>query len=533
VRVEDSPNNQAGDDRYSAFFGTIGPQLYQTNPFRVLGLSVEATVPEIRRRVDLLQKSLTLEIAVPTKPSPLPLDVLPTSDLLLESLQRIRDPERRLIDELFWLWPQQPGGEDPAHIALSNGDMDSAIEFWRANYCGVGCHNLAVFSHAQALDLEMARQQRSLTLEEESRRDQLWRYALQHWRNLGSDNAFWDRFDLRVDHLNDPRFSRADAITVRQHLWLAVLSINAKLAIGARRDGRTVDANRQLEFMKVASFDGNVAEEALQLELEPQRENLQWLCREATAEAKKDPSRADEIATVLLNQAAPLLELLDWLPANHSISYTAHDQVSQTAYEVLLELPRYYQDTDLPGEPAQRGLPVLRQIKTIAVSDTLLQQLEANISHLDDFLKMGAPVVESFDSNASEPRSCWFCGQNPPLMDLSFGVMMQRGSDRTLVLVPRCRKCIKRQRRADIVSFLVFALCMLTIIVFLVRHGAGTRWWWAIIVGLFETSFIVAVFRGLMLGGSKDEDAAKKFPPVRKNKANGYKITKQAGGATS
>lgn len=79
--------------------------LFRHNAFRITGLAVDATAREVIRHADKLKMLLELGQEPHAKNNAHPLDPPPTIDEIREAIQKIKDPEKRLIDEFFWFWP--------------------------------------------------------------------------------------------------------------------------------------------------------------------------------------------------------------------------------------------------------------------------------------------------------------------------------------------------------------------------------------------------------------------------------------------
>ena len=74
--------------------------------------------------------------------------------------QVLKEPEARLVHELFWFWPEKYPEDSPADVAtdfLAQGRTQEAVEYWEdlaMDNAPVALHNLAVYYHQQALELE-------------------------------------------------------------------------------------------------------------------------------------------------------------------------------------------------------------------------------------------------------------------------------------------------------------------------------------------------------------------------------------------
>ena len=78
------------------------------------------------------------------------------------------------------------------------------------------------------------------------------------------NEAFWSRLTARIQVLDDPRLTSRDvAPSVRESLHLALLLINAQLALRAAQVGNHADARRQLAVIRDSGFDKKIIDEAL------------------------------------------------------------------------------------------------------------------------------------------------------------------------------------------------------------------------------------------------------------------------------
>jgi len=89
----------------------------------------------------------------------LPLIPSPSEESIQHAIERLRDPEKRLIDEFFWFWPDKSDSAcNEALELLSANRINEALDILerKKEYDASGrtAHNLAVLYHARALDFE-------------------------------------------------------------------------------------------------------------------------------------------------------------------------------------------------------------------------------------------------------------------------------------------------------------------------------------------------------------------------------------------
>src|SRR5262245_1044715 len=180
------------------------PDLYRVNAFRVTGLPVDATPREMSRHLDKMRMAEKLGGLLPQAGGALALDPPPDGDAVREVMERLRDPETRLLDEFLWFWPATfgEGKNDPALQALQQGNLDDAGKAWQlaerqSEGSDVARHNLAVLNHLLALDTEHTVAVNGVT-DPAKKADQLrklseyWSTSFGRWRSVLDDERFWE-----------------------------------------------------------------------------------------------------------------------------------------------------------------------------------------------------------------------------------------------------------------------------------------------------------------------------------------------------
>src|SRR5262245_48144452 len=103
------------------------PELFRANAFRITGLPVDATTREITKHADRLKMMEELGQGDSAHAAAFALKPPPTVDQIRDAIQKLKDPERRIVDELFWFWPERFGksASDPAICALAAGHPET------------------------------------------------------------------------------------------------------------------------------------------------------------------------------------------------------------------------------------------------------------------------------------------------------------------------------------------------------------------------------------------------------------------------
>ncbi|MBU1927320.1 MAG: hypothetical protein KKI20_06115 [Gammaproteobacteria bacterium] len=510
---------------------TARPDLYLVNSFRVTGLPVDATAVDIGRQAEKIKMMQKFGGGTRQQTGPLRLEKAPDVDAIREARQRLNDPERRLVDEFFWFWPHQLGQSrtDEALLALARGDVQSAAEIWKkqegSSNGNVSMHNLAILSHIGALDLEQTVFSQQLSDIQIKQHSICWQGAFKRWKILLDHEEFWSRLTHRIREFNDPRLTTGTARRMRTSLPLALLSINAQLAVCAAEQGNKTEVKRHKHIMSDSGFAQSVIDEALRHATEPIRERIKILCKTAGPKADADLIHADRITKQLLNQTRPLLALLDsLLPPGNLMRDGAHDEVALCALHCQVCFGNKTENWKV-------FLKLLELLPLIAASQSVRDRIEENIKTVKTNL---------------EYNMCWFCKERPSKDVAAIEIKMCGNVTRTptwngtqvnwqyiTIKVPRCETC--KSAHGWMTAFISIG----TILGILVGLGGcipiseGNP-----LAGLFVFGLCTAIGGGIgyRIGlnlcpkGMKQEGTKTEFPRVKELQKEGWTIGEKPEG---
>jgi hypothetical protein len=324
----------------------IGPDLYRVNGFRLAQLTSDASQRDVARRLEKIAMLAKLDGAAEQTRGPLALTPPPSVDAVRAAVERLRDPEARLLDEFFWFW-QETGATDDALASLAHGDVAAARKQWQESGSAVAQHNLAVLAHLLALDLEC----RSLALAPGRTldsflcrlRDQAWTTAWQSWQATLQAQEFWDHFRERIRELNEPQLPEALATDFRRALPVTLLGINAQLAVQWAERRLPLEAARHRDLLKRSGLDALDGEEALRRALRPVRERIKTLCATAaSADSHANWQTAVELFKGVAGLPARAVDrdnlLEDAGPALYRICWFCQKRASQPGSEATVPL---------------------------------------------------------------------------------------------------------------------------------------------------------------------------------------------------
>ena len=524
------------DSKDEILLNMARPDIYRINAFRILGLPATASRKESHshlRRLEIAEKfgnTIQIERGILSLTPP------PDTDARQAAAQRLNDPEQRLVDELFWFWPFSLGVSadmDDALVAMRGGDFSGAVSLWKrheeqSSEANVSMHNLAIMYHALALDLEYVQEMQTLSKRQIQQKQEYWEQAFPRWQILLNHEGFWHRLTARIRELDDPRLTTGTARRIREGLPLALLSINAALAIRAAQKKKKDGVSYHIGLMRNSGFDEAVVDEALRRAVAPIRDRVKLICTAAKTETEKSPRFGDKVARGVVQQTAQLLSVLDMLlPKGHPSHEVAHDEV---ALYILRSQIAFAGKTG----NWRVSLELLQQAVKIAVAASVRQRIEESI--------------EIVKKNI-EYATCWFCGVRPTEDEAALEVKMYGNVTRTptwtgervwwqqgAIPVPRCATCKSahsHQHRCETVGKVLGTLIGL----------AGLGGCVALIdvdgSGFLILAICVALAFGVYYGikaigrppeGIKREEIKDKFPEVMKKIKEGWGIGEKPPG---
>lgn len=436
------------DDVFAPLVEAASPELFRLNAFRVLGVSTRATERDLKKQSDKLQMMDKYGDVAQTQ-GPLPLDPPPERETIQEAIQRAREPEQRLIDELFWFWPQDSRSDmrsDPALMALTQRDLRTAINTWAGQLAtdqrGIAAHNLAVLYLTSAIDAEFIGDPSQLSDQVKALRHSYWREAFTQWRALLNNEGFWKSMEARITELDDPRLTVFLAQQIRATLPLTLLSINVHLAVAATEEKRISEVERHRDLIQLSGFPPEVIEEATRRGVAPLRAQLKMICDTAEKEGQDDPPQANAVARNLVEDARPILVAVDsLLPAGHSVRDDARDEVATATWRCGILYGNKTSDW-------QTCLELLELARPYATSVSLREKIAEGLE----------TVKQNIESK--EFSKCWFCKEvegedactcEVPMYGNVVRTRIYNGTrvtwEKLKIKVPRCGRCKKAHSR--------------------------------------------------------------------------------------
>jgi len=517
------PGDAAGaGDWSSALLEMAGSDLYRNNAFRVLGLGVGVQAQDwVRAQArEKLRARYGADADKNTSPAALfPLDPPPDEQARRQAQQRLNDPECQLLDELFWFWPRQGQEDDPLIDLARTGDITSALASWEQREAEqtmgrTSAHNLAVFYHCTALDLDHKASRGPLSDAEVKLHLLAWGRCNARWKRLIGDEAFWSRMRTRAAELRDPRLTDATVQSIRRTLPRALAQISARLAVRHALAGNEATARLHARQVAGAEVDEPVRRQVILDSLATTRERLRLMCESARAATEADPEKGKDQAQTLVDGGGRLLTAVDVLLAPGSAAGDGeHDRLAETARTCIVKYCNKRRDWKFGLELHSRLLEMARGEELLAMlgseSAALLENRKDDLCRFceknekDRASRVEVPVHQSYLENG------------------------RKRSRSVIVKLRRCTECRDRharlRRRAVRAAWVGASLAMCGF----AGTGAGAIW-------LAPLLLLVLPVLGWCLGerwgaaailaGTKPARAALEFDRVREHRQNGWML---------
>lgn len=293
---------------------------YTKNAFRVLGQPVDASEKQINREGKKIIKQLKHNMPIDSN-QVIKLPKLPDETnkfderLIDDALTRLKDPESRLIDELFWFWPLNNNDSlnDEALIALSNGDFTKAYEIWKPlaqNGNFVAIHNQAVFSLYRALHMENYAQKKELQEKQLEKKHKLWQEVYDNWQACVSNDSIWAHVKERIVEIDDPRLNTDIAIELRNTVMLFLVYLSIDLALKAALKNNTYIAEQHIELINKLTIDNVLIDKVKQEKVKQYLENVTEILDEAEKKPCQNPNEGLKYLANLASEISDDLLLL-------------------------------------------------------------------------------------------------------------------------------------------------------------------------------------------------------------------------------
>ncbi len=507
------PNNsfqQNSLEQCGILFSEADLNLYNKNAFRILGVPVNACSRQINRESQKLYFLADTDNRNDTQEDIIfPLTPLPDQETIRNALQRLRDPKLRLIDEFFWFWPTWSSQSNINEIFISNmkaGAYRQILENGKHITDPITCHNLAVLSHALAIEMEREIQLEDLTEEQKKEKTFYWNYAYSKWKICLEPEAVWSAMRDRVREINDPRLTTGFVRRIRSALPVILLLINVKRCIQALESGDPAETDSHFQLIHNAGMDSAHIHEAIQRGCAPIREQLKIQCQAIKSKLEDKTEDVETRLQMFLAQTHLPLSVINVVTKKGTpYRETVNNDVAQTILECLIAASQDIKES-------KKTIELLQQAYAIAETESVRQRILDNIRLLKDRM---------------ECVPCWFCDDYLArgATNLRWTIRSKENGEPVTIEIPRCARCQNAHQR--IRQWTAVGNC--------IGGGSAIALAWFALGSLTGSAFWITLFfcaaLGIALGSVigraigrkrfpdwiKPESAKEEFPAARKH----------------
>ena len=373
------PPERLPKDPCKPLLSAATPDLYRRNAFRITGLPVEATTRQVAKHAANLGQMAELGLEASHQAGLFAIKPSPTLDEVREAVQRLKDPENRLIDELFWFWPCQAGSPlpDPGLEALASANGDTALKAWEAAAANpataaAAAHNTALFRHLTAIDSE-TKAAPNAGAQNQQEVETPWRRCLAEWGRLVDNDGLWERVATHAKRIDDPRLKASFLRSMRATLPLALAKINAELALSHAESGRKALATMHVRLVRDADQGEPLLEKAAEIVLTPLVSRLRESIRRAKETTQENPDKGADAVRHLFAHAKQLPDIFDIFYGEQEHSAKEFlDEAATTCIDSLVSYQKTTEDNRAFVDLLQAALPLADAVE-------VRQRIEKNI----------------------------------------------------------------------------------------------------------------------------------------------------------
>jgi len=377
--------------------------IYKNNAFRITGLFADASVRDVKRRIDDLKNNLDMDGTELLHTHAFGLDPPPALDRIREAASKLQDPERRIVEEFFWFWPLEwgSGDKDPALKALAGGDKTTPFQLWKK---GLSCkhsqessvckHNLAVMYHMSALDGELISLHQNLNENSLATLEKYWRASFACWEALSDSESFWSLVSARIRMLDDPRLTTGFARRMRATLPEALDNINALLAQRYFENGNHALGRKHIVFMRETHQGLDNVSRTLSTVAKPIKHQIRHAIDKAHELAANSPSGAAQAAEDLLRTIRkPLALIRELLPPDDDDRIDLCDAVAEAGLACTNAFIRQRRDFE-------RCLAILKDALESAESEQCRKKITETLALAEEAALL-EPVLRACEAAAT------------------------------------------------------------------------------------------------------------------------------------
>ena len=376
---------RAQSQECKALLDVAGRSMFQDNAFRITGLPAHASNREITKHGERLKLQEELGNGAPPMTGVFARNPPPALDEIRAALQRLKNPEYRIVDEFLWFWPMSADSNlpDEAFAALQQGEVNQATAIWRKREADndaavIATHNLAVAYSLAALDLENGDIGKGRSEGESAKISRLWQSAVRRWLQIMDSDDLWSTVVERIRQLNEPNLPTGFARQMRQSLRVSLCKAHAELAVAYADEQQLGYARAQVTRIKRLSGETDAHELVAEMVLNPIINRLRQQIERARQKASDKAPNAADVARELFRQARDVIPKLSiFWDDNRPERAVLLDDVADAVNSLAIAHQSATNDD-------QGSLELLLEAQEWASTHDVIEKINKNVSVLTD-----------------------------------------------------------------------------------------------------------------------------------------------------
>ena len=350
------------------------PDIFKKNVFRITGLPVYATEKEIKKSAENQKIKEELGVKVQDEKRSFPLVPPAGPSQIQEAMTRLRDPQTRVVDELFWFWPISDNGSDAAFQCFMKGDSDSAFNHWTqgalVSKSSISSHNLAVMFQLTAMDWTNYQLEEDVSAERAEKIRTYWQNAHEKWKEVNLGDGYWSTFRARVASLNEPMLTTGFTRRIIRSLPLSLASIHAEYAIRFLTLRKQKLASEHVELLKRACDDQEEIQYVISRALGPIRNRLKSATENLQENVKSNTSNGDQLVMAAITSLKELKQYFSLFGGSNEVQIK--ELLDQACITILRSLDIWVEKL----KNHEKYLTILGNVEVLATGKEVLDRIK-------------------------------------------------------------------------------------------------------------------------------------------------------------
>ena len=340
------------------------------NPFRVLGLSVDATDREIVKQIDDLSIYTDMgKLIEYDSDNFFPVKPVRTPESIQEAKQRLDQPSSKLFYALFWFWENSNNTVDGmAFDELKNGNYERAIEFWeRETGESINSQNKSNYKNLSIAQLGLSVKDKKL-----------------------QKNYFFNGLSSSGEFLSNGYFEEfsKEILGMRHSVDLSKISNQyidecitmAKPHIGKRKSEFRITKKELLDNFPDSLYD-DIIQKLIGINIHNIENEIQISKQKRTDDVSTANKTGKELYKNTEDDIEQLLSVLSKTNLNYQL---IADELSEEILQCSIDyFNEYYNSETDAGDDA---LKLINLAKKIAVGDKLKDRISDNIPNIKEYV---------------------------------------------------------------------------------------------------------------------------------------------------